>query len=72
MNEEKRYVYKPEDIQQILKIGRTSVYKLLKSGQIKSKKIGKLYRIPVAYFDEYMAMEQSEAVEKIGYEKGGD
>ena len=72
MNGEKRYVYKPEDIQQILGIGRTSVYKLLRSGQIKSKKIGKLYRIPVAYFDEYLNMEQDQTAEKICHGKGED
>ncbi|MGM1049997.1 MAG: helix-turn-helix domain-containing protein [Bacillota bacterium] len=36
-----------EDLLDILLIGRNSAYRLLKSGEIKSIKIGHTYRIPI-------------------------
>lgn len=36
----------PEDIQKMLRIGRNSVYDLLKQGKIKSLRAGKKYLIP--------------------------
>ncbi|EEQ59228.1 DNA binding domain, excisionase family [Clostridiales bacterium 1_7_47FAA] len=50
------YVYKPHDLMDILGISRSSVYKLLQSGALKSKKIGRLYRIPSAYVEEYLGL----------------
>ena len=35
-----------EDIQKMLRIGRNSVYDLLKQGKIKSLRVGKKYLIP--------------------------
>ena len=52
MNDEKEMfsdypdVVRIEEIQSMLKIGRNSVYELLKQGLIKSIKIGKKYIIP--------------------------
>lgn len=48
-------IYKAEDIEDILGISKSSVYKLLQSGQLKSKRIGRVYRIPSTYLDEYLA-----------------
>ena len=39
-------VVSPEDIQKMLRIGRNSVYDLLKQGKIKSLRVGKKYLIP--------------------------
>ena len=39
-------VVTPEDIQKMLRIGRNSVYYLLKQGKIKSLRVGKKYLIP--------------------------
>lgn len=36
----------PDDIQKMLRIGRNSVYDLLKQGKIKSLRVGKKYLIP--------------------------
>ena len=36
----------PEDVQEILHLGRNTVYSYLKHGQIKSLKLGNKYRIP--------------------------
>ena len=38
-------VLMPEEAQSILGVGRNTIYKLLSSGDLKSLKIGKLYRI---------------------------
>lgn len=52
MNEKKEVfseypdVVTPEDVQNMLHLGRNSVYKLLKEEQIKTIKIGKKYIIP--------------------------
>ena len=37
--------YNTEEACMLLKLGRTTVYKLLKSGKLKSTKVGKSYRI---------------------------
>lgn len=43
-----------KDIQDLLHIGRSTAYSLLKSGEIKSMRIGSIYRIPKAYLIEYI------------------
>lgn len=35
-----------EELCEVLRIGKNTAYKLLKSGEIKSIKIGKIYKIP--------------------------
>lgn len=42
------------EAQKILKTGRSTIYKLLKSGSIRSLTIGKKYRIPKLYLLEYI------------------
>jgi excisionase family DNA binding protein len=42
------------DVQKILQIGRTKTYELLKSGQIRSLRVGTTYRIPKVYLLEYL------------------
>ena len=37
--------YNTEEACMLLKLGRTTVYKLLKSGKLKSTKVGRSYRI---------------------------
>lgn len=44
----------PHDIQKILHIGRSTVYKYLADGTIKSIKIGKTYRIPKQNLIEFI------------------
>ncbi|MEB4818887.1 helix-turn-helix domain-containing protein [Bacillus thuringiensis] len=43
-----------EDLMEMLDIGRNKAYELLKSGQIKSFKIGKSYRIPKMCIQNYV------------------
>ena len=47
-------VLKVEDLMQILSIGRNTAYELVRSGQISSIRIGRIYRIPRASLEEYL------------------
>lgn len=44
----------PKDVQEILHVGRNTVYKYLAEGTIKSIKIGNTYRIPKWNLIEFM------------------
>jgi len=44
----------PKDLQDILHVSRTFVYKYLANGTIKSVRIGKCYRIPKTYLLEFL------------------
>ncbi len=44
----------PQDLQKILKIGRSSVYSYLANGTIKSIKIANKYRIPKSFLLEFL------------------
>lgn len=44
----------PTQVEKILGIGRNSMYNLLKSNVIKSKKIGRKYLIPKIYLIAYV------------------
>lgn len=43
-----------KDIQNILHIGRSKVYSMLQSGEIRSLRIGAKYRIPKAYLLDFL------------------
>lgn len=43
-----------EEVSQLLCIGRNTAYELVRSGQICSVKVGRIYRIPRAAVDEYL------------------
>lgn len=45
-----------EEVQKVLGIGRNSVYMLLKSGELKSKKIGKRYIIPKSSLVDFLKL----------------
>ena len=47
-------VIKVEDLVPILGIGRNMAYALVRSGQIRSIRIGRCYRIPLSAVDEYL------------------
>ena len=52
--EKKSKVFTVEDLMEYLSVGRTTAYKLLRSGKIKTLKIGRLYRIPKKAVDDYI------------------
>ncbi len=43
-----------KDVQKALRVGRSTAYKLLESGELKSFRIGAIYRIPKPYLMEYI------------------
>ena len=47
-------VHKVEELMSILSIGRNTAYELVRSGQISSIRIGRIYRIPRASLEEYL------------------
>lgn len=47
-------VFTVEDLVKILDIGKSSAYALVRSGAIRSVRIGRIYRIPKAALDEYL------------------
>jgi excisionase family DNA binding protein len=51
-------VLRVEDLTQILSIGRNTAYELVRSGKIKSFRIGRSYRITRDAIAEYLAQSQ--------------
>ena len=51
-------VLRVEDLTQILSIGRNTAYELVRSGKIKSIRIGRSYRITRDSITEYLAQKQ--------------
>lgn len=47
-------VLKVEDIARILSIGRNSAYELVRSGKVRSVKVGRTYRIPYSAVKDYL------------------
>jgi len=44
----------PKDVQKLLKISRSTTYKLLQSGELRSVRIGRVRRIPKKYLIEFI------------------
>ena len=44
----------PEDAAAYLRVGRNTMYNLLRSGEIPSLRLGHQYRIPKKYLQEYL------------------
>lgn len=43
-----------EEVMEILKIGRSTFYKLLQTGELKGFKEGNMYKVPVQSIEEYI------------------
>ena len=52
---------RPEDAAHVLGVGRTKVYELMRSGALRSVRIGGLRRVPVATLAEFVARLEAEA-----------
>ena len=52
---------RPEDAARVLGVGRTKVYELIRSGALRSVRVGGLRRIPVAALNEYVTRLEEEA-----------
>lgn len=44
-----------EEVMEILKIGRSTFYKLLQNGELKGFKEGNRYKVPAESIDEYIS-----------------
>ena len=44
----------PDDVRQVIRIGRNTVYEFLKTGKLKSKIIAGKYRIPKIFLWEFL------------------
>jgi len=51
----------PEDAAHVLGIGRTKVYELIRSGALRSVRVGGLRRIPVAALADFVARLEGDA-----------
>ena len=51
----------PEDAARVLGVGRTKVYELIRSGALRSVRVGGLRRVPVAALDEFVARLETDA-----------
>ena len=54
MDADSRKALKVEDLASALGIGKTSAYRLVRTGAIRHTRIGKLIRIPADAVDEYL------------------
>jgi excisionase family DNA binding protein len=52
---------RPEDAARVLGVGRTKVYELMRSGALRSVRVGGLRRVPVAALNEFVARLEEEA-----------
>jgi excisionase family DNA binding protein len=50
-----RLLLRPEEVAQALGVGRTTVFELIRAGELRSVKIGKSRRIPTEAAREYVA-----------------
>jgi excisionase family DNA binding protein len=52
---------RPEEAAQVLGIGRTKVYELIRSGALRSVRVGGLRRVPVAALDEFVSLLETDS-----------
>ena len=52
---------RPEDAARVLGVGRTKVYELIRSGALRSVRVGGLRRIPATALNEFVTRLEEEA-----------
>lgn len=50
----KPLVYKPEDAMILLSVGRCKIYELIRSGELKTVRVGKKYLVPMKSIEEFL------------------
>ena len=50
-----RVLYRIDEAAELLSISKSRVYELVRSGQIRTVKVGKSHRVPARSLDEYVA-----------------
>ena len=61
-----KLLFTPEETAEVMGIGRTKVYELLRAGVIDSVRIGACRRVPVAALHEYLDRLRQSAAEDSG------
>jgi excisionase family DNA binding protein len=64
MLEEYRDVLTAGQVQEVLGISKMTLYRLLNDGEIKSIRIGRIFKIPKVYLIEYILNEQRPSKEE--------
>ena len=59
MLQDKRAVMSIEELISYLDIGKTTAYRLMRSGEIKVFKIGRIYKIPRKSVEEYLEQKRA-------------
>lgn len=54
-------LYKPTQCQDILNLGRSKIYELLATKQLRSCRVGRAIRIPASALKEYVERKEQEA-----------
>lgn len=49
-----RVLYRVGDAAELLSVSKSRVYELIRSGQLRSVKVGKTHRVPARSLDEYV------------------
>ncbi len=58
---EQKEILTREEVMEILKIGRSTFYKLLQNGELKGFKEGNRYKVPAQSIDEYVDKRMEQA-----------
>jgi excisionase family DNA binding protein len=65
-----RWFYEVRDVMRMLRLSRTVIYELIRSGRLRSVKQGRARRIPATAIRDYIALLESEA-ERRSHGDGG-
>ncbi|MBG0763093.1 helix-turn-helix domain-containing protein [Acholeplasma laidlawii] len=55
MNGTKKIIYTVTDVMEMLNVKRTTIHKWIDKGLIKAVRIGREFRIPKEFFDEFLS-----------------
>lgn len=58
-----KLLYRPEEVAEICSLGRTSIYEAIRSGRLKSVKVGAARRIPADAVQDFVGALTGERVE---------
>ncbi len=56
-----KLLFKPSDCQELLNLGRSKIYELVASQQLRSVRVGRAIRIPASALREYVEKQEQEA-----------
>ena len=64
--ESKKLLLKVEDVCERLSLGRSKVYEMMASGELRSVQVGRSRRVPAPALDELLArLEQDQAIKEV-------